>query len=667
MKKTWWTTLTVALGLGMVIVLLAVSGGGLAQPVGSGSGMAAGDADLNVGAGEASPLRSTSSVSTTTVPSLVAAGGGIASVSDSSVTTENCYDAGTSQMLCFTVHNGSTDAEWLDQVRLTFPVMLGNWTVSCKSQDAADSSGNPVNFTCSTPSPNEVLYTDSDLETPVNIGEVSAGSSWGFCVDVSVPGGYNGNRLINWGLSGDEEPGSSTPHDITGTTTIEQCTPLMLKPASLAVEGCNGITQTHTFELWNHSAGSGDFALSYEVSPEGSEFTGPTSFTLSAGEIVTFLVQLEPDFFLKPGEQVTATLGASGNGESDSSTLVNTITALAGWQGRTFSPVPTMDNVVVWASYEDGGLWSIGGYGSNGATQRYDPDAPDDNFWTTHTPEMVVTPTIEYPMDGCYGLNGEGHEVVVLFPDTIVTGTLHIFDITADNWYTQTVPGFYPPEGRWGQDIVSLLNIPGVEQNVCYLSGGSTQEGGGRTRDLWVYYPDGTPGKYIGNFLADIWFGFHASWYVPWVGDEGAICVGGGIDHNSQTSSASATQCYDLATETFNTANADLGPLPEPWWGMADGWQTYDGRHQIWIANGVAQDGTLLPASAYADETTGGFVYGPELPVSLYRLEGDGFNGQFHTEQGAAGGFNYSYYNQLLVQCPECKEIYLPMVLRNAQ
>ena len=84
----------------------------------------------------------------------------------------------------------------------------------------------------------------------------------------------------------------------------------------------------------------------------------------------------------------------------------------------------------------------------------------------------------------------------------------------------------------------------------------------------------------------------------------------------------SATQCYDLATDTFNVKNADLGPLPEPWWGMADGWMTYEGRYQIWIANGVAQDGTLLPASAYADETTGGFVYGPEVPVGLYSLEG---------------------------------------------
>ena len=140
--------------------------------------------------------------------------------------------------------------------------------------------------------------------------------------------------------------------------------------------------------------------------------------------------------------------------------------------------------------------------------------------------------------------------------------------------------------------------------------------------------------------------------------------MGGGIDHNSQI--VSATQCYDLDRGEFNSVNVDLGPLPEPWWGMADGWQVYNGQHQIWIANGVAQDGTLLPASAYADATTGGFVSGPELPVGLYRLEGDGWNGQFYTLGGAEGGFIYSQHNMLLVPCPTCYRDYVPVVLNQS-
>ncbi|MFZ5918178.1 MAG: hypothetical protein ACOYZ7_14645 [Chloroflexota bacterium] len=580
-----------------------------------------------------------------------AAGAGILGVSGSDVTAEQCYQANQPQTLCFTVYNGSTGWEWLDGVQLTFPALLGNWTVACNSQEATDSVGYPVSMSCSTPSANQLTYADSDSD---GYGEISNGASWGFCADVTVPAAYEGPRTINWSLHGDDS------NETSGQITIEPCTPLWFKSTTQNVEGCNGITQTHTFELWNFSAGSGTFNLTYQISPAGSVFDGPASFDLSDGEVVTFVVQLKPDFFLKAGQQVTATLSASGNGQSDQTVLVNTVTELAGWQTLTDTRVATMDNVVVWASHEDGGLWSIGGLGSDGATQRYDPAA---DAWQTFQPETVITPAIEYPIDGCYGLNGAGHEVVVLFPDTLVTDTLHIFDITDRSWYAEAIPAGYPEIGRWGHDIVSLLNHTG--ENVCYLSGGATRPGGGETRDLREYHPDNNTSRFIGSFFSDtvqVWFNFHASWYVPWVGDEGAICVAGGADHTHQINAHS--QCFDLASETFNAADADLGPLPEPWWGMADGWQIVGGEYQIWLANGVAQDGTLLPVSAYASATSGGFAYGPAPPVSLYRLEGAGFQNQFVTVGGAQGGFWYSQHHMLLVACPTCHQNYLPTVLR---
>ena len=585
------------------------------------------------------------------------------SISDSLITTAHCYEPGKTQILCFTVYNGSTDAEWLDAVRVTFPRANGDWNAACQTQDPVDSSGSPVNLTCANSFAYELRFDDHDMEIPANIGEITAGSSWGFCTEVTVPGSYDGPRLIHWGLSGDGEAGSAPRHDLEGTLEIEQCTPLMLRPASLTVSGCNGITQTHEFELWNNTGADGTFDLAYHVPADKVTVSGPDSLSLASGQLVTFSVELRPDLRLNPGVTVTAQLQATGNGESDESTILHTITDLAGWESRQDSPIPSMDSVVVWASHADGGLWAIGGYGSQGATQRYDPKT---NTWSTHTPETVITPTIEYPMDGCYGLNDAGDEIVVLFPDTIVTDTLHIFNITSDEWYTEAVPAFYPAEGRWGQDIVSLLNNPvvkpGVEKNVCYLSGGSGQEGGGRTRDLWVYYPASNAGAYLSHFPADVWFNFHASWYVPWLGNKGAICIGGGIDHKSQINAS--TQCYDLDTGAFGNLNADLGPLPEPWWGMADGWQVDNGQYQIWLANGVAENGTLLPASAYASADTSGFISGPDLPVGLYRLEGDGWNGQFYTLQGAAGGFSYSAYNQLLVRCPTCYPTFLPLTIK---
>jgi len=98
---------------------------------------------------------------------------------------------------------------------------------------------------------------------------------------------------------------------------------------------------------------------------------------------------------------------------------------------------------------------------------------------------------------------------------------------------------------------------------------------------------------------------------------------------------------------------------------MADGWQIYQGQYQIWMANGVAQDGSLLPISVYASATSGGFQPGPDVPVALYRGEGDGWVDSFYMIDGSEGGFGYSFHNQLLVRCPECNEVFIPLELRN--
>lgn len=645
-----------ALGLGLFVALWGIPRFGLAQA--------------------AKIDQSTSSIAFTgSAPAMhtfVPSGGvGILDIDGSSVAANNCYEANKTQTLCFTVYNGSTDAEWLDGVHVTFPAGPTAWDVACGTWDQVDSIGNPVNFSCGWTTPgSEVLFTDNDIEVPP-IGEISAGSSWGFCVQATIPPGYTGPQPFGWELSGDED--GALPHDIAGETMIEECMPLMLSPSSMVVEGCNGVTQTLTFELWNHHAGNGTFDLGYYVTSGGAAFIGPPDFYLSNGSVVSFTVELAPDRCLGPGEQVMASIEVAGNGEGDFSTITHTTTSLSGWQTMPYtSPVPSMDSAVIWASHDDGGLWVIGGYGSGGATQRYDPRS---GTWTTHASEVAITPTIEYPMDGCYGLDGPdpdtAHEVVVLFPDTIVTDSLHVYDITADSWYTRPIPGFFPPSyiGHWGFDVVSLLNNPAVkpgivDRNMCYLSGGNNEKpGGGTTKNLWRYDPETNGGQYVGNFAGGVWFNFHASWYVPWVGDNGAICVAGGVDHNNQINNT--TQCYDLKTGTFNGLDADLGPLPEPWWGMADGWQIYQGQYQIWMANGVAQNGTLLPISAYASATSGGIQSGPEVPVGLYRVEGDGWVDSFYMIGGAAGGFNSSRYNQLLVRCPWCSETFVPLVLRD--
>ena len=570
------------------------------------------------------------------------------SIASAFVRAETCYQAGFTWQMCFSVHNATADGEWLDLVRLTFPTALGAWSIACKSQNATDSAGYLVNLTCNVnPSkPEEVMYTDNDIE-PNSIGEISPAASWEFCIDATIPAGYTGPRILNWGLSGDEQSGTASPHDITGTSTMEVCRSVMLAPLHLTIDGCNGIPQTRNFEIWNNTGANQTFLMNYNVSSGNALLDGPASLAVASDARVIFAVTLEPDVCLDSGETVTATVNATNNGDSDTATITQNILDFSSWDMQTALPVATFDHAVAWAKH-DGGLWSIGGL--TGLTQRYDPPTQS---WTTHTPEP--TPQIQSPMDGCYGLDDQGHEVVVLFPDSITTpAVLHRYDITDDAWDILAVPtGF--PGGRYGQDIVSLYNITG--DNLCYISGGAASPGGGNVNNLWSYNPANNITIYLGNFTYfPTGFNQHASWYVPWIGTGGAICVGGGL--NYQQGITRDTQCYDLALSQFNAPNADLGQLPELWYGMADGWSTHRGRHQIWIANGMDQNGTLLWASAYADRTTGGFVTGPLPAMDGASSEGDGWNGQFYV----LGGVRYyplvgiapQVNNQTLEQCFDC-------------
>lgn len=584
------------------------------------------------------------------------------------VPLNDCYQSNGAATVCFRIHNASPDGEWIERVRLTFPEF---WISDCVYQGARDSSGAIVNMSCSGDGTREVIYEDNDGDL---WGEITNGATWDVCVNVTANSpNVGGVRQVPWVLQ--SRAGSA----LNDSLPLDECTPIRLLPNRLEVEGCNGLEQTHALAMVNHTGGTDDFELTYEVADDQAEFldqqTGP--FSLNDGGIVTFTVKLKPRLCLEPGEQFTATVSVRGHNseEEDRMDIVHTVTDFSGWESRAATPSQGLDNVVIWAREQDQGLWSIGGYGSGGATQRYDSGT---GTWTSYAPQTTLSPTIEYPMDGCYGLNDVGDEIVVLFPDTMVTNTLQIFNITDRSWYTEAVPDFYPPEGRWAQDVVSLLEIPeefmhvpAGERNACYLSGGATQPGGGETRNLWFYDPASNSGNELGQFfsgnepqyLPQVWFNFHASWYVPWIGTGGGICVAGGLDHNSQLSKH--TQCYDLASGTFNAVDDDLNQLPVYWWGMADGWAVRDGRYQLWMANGVGGDSfNFYPRSLYFEEGDTVFQYGPDVPEPLYRLEGTGFDGRFVTVQGSNGGFVGTDRHFWLSACPTCHQIYLPLVLR---
>jgi hypothetical protein len=128
---------------------------------------------------------------------------------------------------------------------------------------------------------------------------------------------------------------------------------------------------------------------------------------------------------------------------------------------------------------------------------------------------------------------------------------------------------------------------------------------------------------------------------VPWVGSEGGICVGGGVNAGSVVSAD--TQCYDIADGVFNATNADLGALPVGLWGMADGMLYEDGDYQLWVAQGADTAFALWPNSAYFSADSGQWHIGPTPPRTGYRVEGvnidasDGYS--FYVVGGSSGGF----------------------------
>ncbi|HQK14685.1 MAG TPA: S8 family serine peptidase, partial [Anaerolineae bacterium] len=305
------------------------------------------------------------------------------------------------------------------------------------------------------------------------------------------------------------------------------------------------------------------------------------------------------------------------------------------WQTRASAPFVSMDNVYV--DYDDKG-YLVGGHGANGQVGIYDVDA---DTWTTGATEPSP---IQYPVDGCFGFNADGDPVVVLFNDTISSvTTLHRYNIATNAWDTPPVPADFPADGLWAHDIASVWRYSG--ENVCYISGGATTAGGGNTSALYAYYPDSNTVVNLGDFsYLPGGFDFHASWYVPWIGSEGGICVGGGV--NSSNVVSADTQCYDIGDGVFNAVNADLGAMPAAVWGMADDILYEGGDYQLWIANGVDASFALWPNSAYYSHNDGQWYIGPAPSRAVYRVEGvniaAGDGASFYVVGGSTGGFTPS-------------------------
>jgi hypothetical protein len=316
-------------------------------------------------------------------------------------------------------------------------------------------------------------------------------------------------------------------------------------------------------------------------------------------------------------------------------------TNLGGYFWSLWNPAPFRAEDAAVVAYK-GRIYYVGGYGSGGKVGIYNPSI---DFWTVGA--LEPSPNIVEPVDGCLGLNSSGKPVIVLFPypTGLVSGVLHRYNISANSWDTPPVPSGFPATGQWAHKIVSMLTFTG--QNVCYISGGASPPRGGNLNTLWAYYPASNTITNLGDFTHHpAEFNFHASWYVPWIGSGGRICVAGGVD--STLTVISDTQCYDLGTASFLLPNSDLPKMPYGIWGAAD-LSMMDGEgsdYQLWVVNGAHASLGIWKGSIYYSSLDEQWHDGPSSLYGTYRLGGatDTRLGTMHT----IGGWNSGLYNQVL-------------------
>ena len=420
----------------------------------------------------------------------------------------------------------------------------------------------------------------------------------------------------------------------------------ILEPESIQAEGCPCTPQIHEITFVNHTGFDDEVLIDYATSPGVTVLEIPSTLgVVPNGGTRAFeaLVKIDSDTPPSTTVFVTVTASLASHPAFSDMTVIEKHAVIGTWEARAVSPHPSMDGAVI----EYAGLtYNVGGLNSGGAVDIYDPTT---DSWTTGA--LEPTPVITFPVDACFGYNAVGDPVILLLPDTTgnVVGVWHRYNIATDSWDTPPIPAPLPVNGIWAHDIV-------VDRanNVCYITGGANAPGGGNLTTLYEYHPDTNTAALLGNFThIPAGFDFHAGWFVPWIGAAGAVCVGGGVDFNDVV--YADTQCYDIAAATFNPPNADLGPLPEPWWGMADMEKEHDGDPQLWIANGIDAVGFLLQRSAYFSLAAGAFAYGPDPAYSVYRVEGDNQLGNIYVVDGSTGGLNPSTLHEQLVQCPDCE------------
>ena len=325
------------------------------------------------------------------------ASGGIRSIAGSTVTPEpDVYTPGRDQDLCFLVWNDSTDAEWLNEIKLAFPM---GWIVNDMWDLAGPNDGGYHYWDIIGINTNVATWLDGDGGD----GEQEGQSDHYFCVDVNVPGSTSGDQTVIWTLKGDEY-GGVPPHTATGSlvllppganlsTSWKSSPPVMptstdIFTYTLGVVNSGALTATATYLTDNLPAGV--LCLTDTVALAGGGVLTPTQTSLEwSGELV-------------PGDAVTITFAVSVTAAFEcGAAIVNqaTITAPAAYETVIVSTTTILrdETPVYFEDFEAG----YGGYTNTGSdpwewgVPTGGPGAAHSgsHVWATNLVEDYVTET----------------------------------------------------------------------------------------------------------------------------------------------------------------------------------------------------------------------------------------------------------------------------------
>ncbi|MCB5252968.1 MAG: C25 family cysteine peptidase [Candidatus Cloacimonadaceae bacterium] len=132
-------------------------------------------------------------------------------VSGSTLTCDaTSFSAGSSATWSFTVSNGSTDAEWIKDIQITFPPAVtvnsvSDFTGGSDSMPASPQSGNGITINWH--------YEDSSGYSGIHGGETATAT-----VNVSIAASAAGNLNLPWIITGDDY--GSAPHSVSGSINL---------------------------------------------------------------------------------------------------------------------------------------------------------------------------------------------------------------------------------------------------------------------------------------------------------------------------------------------------------------------------------------------------------------------------------------------------------------